>query len=413
MRLLIYGHHSHTGFGVVTEAIGGRLAAAGVDVRVLAMNHRGEPVRGPLAGRVWPFEVLNNYIGNVSGTSITGDLWRTLDPMDDWQPDAVLAIADVSGLLNYIGSNVKQWQTVPVWHYCPIEGDNLQPMWRDLWKMFRPVAMSDYGARVIGEHTGQKVPRIYHGVDAETFHPVSPTNPIRLGDIVLRTQADCRRWIGLDPTRKVILRVDRNVVRKNYDALLGMFVDIARADPLVDLVLHCRPIDPEGIDLWQEILRMPELLRDRVKFTNAHDTFKGLPPEGLAALYNAADVYVSTTGGEGFGLTLAESLACGVPVVATGWAAEVEVIGDGGVIIPPLHDAYGEPVRYHSRYGMDWAVPDAKAFVQPVLNLLDKPSRRRALGAAGRAHIRKFSWDAAALQFIDLLGDSDAPGDAH
>jgi glycosyltransferase involved in cell wall biosynthesis len=413
VKLLIYGHHSHTGFGVVTEAIGGRLAAAGIDVRVLAMNHRGEPVKGPLVGRVWPFETLGRYIDKVAAGSVTGDLWRTLDPMDDWKPDGVLVVADVSGLLNYVTGAIAEWKTVPVWHYCPIEGDNLQPMWRDLWAMFRPVAMSDYGARVIGEHIGREVPRIYHGVDAETFHPVSPTNPIRLDDMVMRTQADCRRWIGLDPARKVILRVDRNVIRKNYDALLRAFVDIARADPLVDLILHCQPIDPEGIDLWQEILRMPEDLRDRVKFMNAHDTYRGLPSDGLAALYNAADLYVSTTGGEGFGLTLIEAMACGVPVITTGWAAEVEVVGTGGVLVAPLHDAYGEPVRYHSRYGMDWAVPDARAFVAPVLNLLDKPSRRRALGAAGRSHIRRFSWDTAAAQFIDLFGDSDAPGDAH
>lgn len=404
MRLLVYGHHSHTGFGVVTEALGGRLAAMDVDVRVLAMNHRGEPVKGPLAGRVWPFEVLSGYIKNVSAASVTGELWRTLDPSDEWKPDAILAIADVSGLLNYIGQSVKEWQSVPVYHYCPIEGDNLPPLWRQLWSMFQPIAMSDYGGRVISEHIGRPVPRIYHGVDTDTFHPATPAAPIRVGGDVLRSQEDCKRWMGYDPSRRMLLRADRNVVRKNYDTLLSAFVDIARRDPLVDLVLHCRPIDPEGIDLWQEILRMPEDLRERVKFTNAHDTFKGLPPEGLAALYNAADLYVSTTGGEGFGLTLAESIACGTPVVTTGWAAEIEVVGDGGVLVAPLHDSYGEPVRYHSRFGMDWAVPDGKAFVGPVVSLLDNPKRRRDLGDAGRLHVkRSFSWDTAASQFLNLL----------
>jgi len=404
VRLLVYGHWSHTGFGIVTQALGERFVAAGIDVRVLAMNHRGEPVKGVLGGRVWPFEVLSSYIKNVSAASITGELWTTLDPSDDWKPDAVLAIADVSGLLNYVGNHAETWRTVPVYHYCPIEGDNLTPMWRQLWDLFAPVAMSDYGQRVISEHIGRPVPRIYHGVDTDTFRPVSPTEPIRFDGVTLRTQDDCKRWMGLDPSRKVLLRADRNVIRKNYDALIAAFADIAQRDPSVDLILHCRPIDPEGIDLWQEILRMPEDVRERVKFTNAHDTFKGLPPEGLAALYNAADVYVSTTGGEGFGLTLAESIACGTPVVATGWAAEVEVIGDGGIIVPPLRDSYGEAVRFHSRYGMDWAVPDPRAFVEPVLSLLDKPARRRAIGAAGRLHVkRSFSWDTAAAQFIDLF----------
>jgi glycosyltransferase involved in cell wall biosynthesis len=124
----------------------------------------------------------------------------------------------------------------------------------------------------------------------------------------------------------------------------------------------------------------------------------------LVALINAADLYVSTTSGEGFGLALAESMACEVPVVVTDWAAEREVVGDGGILVPPLHNSYGEPVRYHSRYGMDWAVPDPKGFVEPVLSLLNRPARRRALGVAGRAHvIRSFSWDACAADFLTMF----------
>ncbi len=404
MKLLVYGHWSHTGFGIVTEAIGGRLVALGVDVRVLAMNHRGEPVKGPLAGRVWPFETLRGYRMRPAEGGITGELWTALDPDDDdWKPDAVLAIADMSGLLNYIDQALEAWKTVPVYHYCPIEGDNLTPHWRQVWEMFQPVAMSDYGQRVISEHIRRPVPRIYHGVDTETFYPVSPGKPIRMDDRTFRSKDDCKGIFGL-AGRKVLLRADRNVVRKNFDALLRAFVPIAQADPDVDLVLHCRPIDPEGIDLWQEILRMPEDVRGRVKFTGAHDTFKGFPQVALNVLYNAADVYVTTTGGEGFGLTIAEAMSAGVPVVSNAWAAEVEVIGDGGILIPPLHDTYGQPVVYHSKFGMDWAVPDHRAFVEPVLRLLAHPNHRKSLGISGRLHIqRSFSWDAAAAQFIDLL----------
>jgi glycosyltransferase involved in cell wall biosynthesis len=127
------------------------------------------------------------------------------------------------------------------------------------------------------------------------------------------------------------------------------------------------------------------------------------------ALYNAADVYVTTTGGEGFGLTLAESMACETPVVSTAWAAEVEVIGPGGVLVPPLMDTYGEPVRYHSKMGMDWVIPDPRGFVEPVLDLLRRPSRRRALGAEGRRHVqRSFNWDTATAEFLAILEEPDA-----
>lgn len=405
MRLLIWGHWSHTGFGVVTQSLGERFAQAGVDVRVLAMNHRGEPIKGPLAGRVYPLQFLEQHFNGVHRLAVDGRMWRMLDPEDDWKPDAILVIADVSGLRGYIRDEIAAWQDIPVWHYCPIEGDDLPPLWRAIWQHIAPVTMSEYGRRVVSEHIGRDVPMVYHGVDTEQFYPASPGRPIRFDGGTLRSKADCKAKFGIPEGTKVLLRADRNVVRKNYDALLRAFVPIAEADPDVWLVLHCRAIDRDGLDLLSEKGKLPPAVAERVKFTEAHDTFKGLSVEGLNALYNAADVYVSTTGGEGFGLTLAESLAAGVPVVSNGWAAEVEVIGPGGVLIPPLTDKYGDPIRYHeSGYGMAWARPDERAFAEPILNLLAHPKQARALGDAGRLHVkRSFSWDVAAAQFLDLF----------
>ena len=412
MRLLVYGHHSHTGFGIVTEQLCARFVAAGVDVRVIAVNHRGEPVRGDMAGRVWPASLYGQpFGGNWSSAAITGAAWRKLDPSDDWKPDMVLVISDVSGMIGHLPPHGfdDAWKSLPVFHYCPIEGDNLSVGWRTLWGLCHPVAMSDYGQRVISEHIGRAVPRIYHGVDTDTFRPVSFAEPLVINDKRLRSRDDCKRQFGIDPERLVILRTDRNVVRKFYPALFTSFVEIARQVPNVDLVLHCQPFDNEGTNLVEDLARMPEDVRGRVKFTEAHDTFKGLSAEALVALVNAADLTVSTTGGEGFGLTLAESLACEVPVVVTDWAADAEVAGPGGVLVPPLIDRYGDVVRYHSQFGMDWATPDPRGFVAPVVDLLTHRKRREALGRAGRLHVkRSFSWDEAARQFLTLFEESDA-----
>lgn len=414
MRLLVFGHYSHTGFGTVTVELATRFLAAGVDVRILAVNHRGEPVRGPLQGRVWPAQMMGEaFGGNISAQAITGQLWRDLDG-EDWKPDAVLAIADVSGFLDHMGPGTEQrlaaWKSLPVFHYVPIEGDNLNPLWRGLWNdIAQPVAMSDYGQRVISEHIGRQVPRIYHGVDTDMFRQVSFAEPAITGGKRLTSRDQCKEFFGL-AGKKVLLRADRNATRKFYYRLVQAFAEIAPRDPDVVLVLHCQPNEPGGIDITGETARLPIEIQRRVLFTGMHDTWRGLDHEGLVALYNAADIYVSTTGGEGFGLTLAESLACETPVVVTDWAAEREVVGPGGVLVPPLTDKYGEPVRFHSSYGMDWAIPDAKGFVQPVLDLLAKPSRRRALGQEGRRHVqRSFNWDAATEAFLLLLEAANAP----
>ncbi len=418
MRLLVFGHHSDTGFGRVTRELGKQFLERGVDVRVIAVNHRGEPVRGALAGRVWPASLFGDgFGGNLSAGAIDGRLWRRLDRDDDWTPDQVLVVSDMSGFQGHIGQQMTPpWLSVPVWHYCPIEGDNLPVSWRDIWNNpgnsedpipFRPVAMSEYGRRVIANHLGRDVPMIYHGVDTDSFHPVSISNPVVHEGKELRTKEQCKAAFGFALTDKVILRYDRHVPRKFYHLFLQAMVPVLAADPDTRVVIHCRPVD-EGGNLLEEIGRMPRELWGRVGLTQAHDTWTGLPTESLVALINAADLYVSTTSGEGFGLTLAESLACGVPVVVTDWAAEAEVVGPGGVLVPPLKDAYGEPVRYHSTYGMDWGYPDARAFSQPVIDLLAKPHRRKAMGEAGRAHVRRtFNWNVAGDQFMELFRSVD------
>lgn len=407
MKLLIWGHWSHTGFGIVTEALSTRFLAMGLDVRVLALNLRGEHVKGPMAGRVYPLDFIEAKFDKPWRLAVDGTLWQALDDQDDWKPDAILVVADVSGLRGYVHDDFAAWSGLPVYHYCPIEGDQLPPLWRGVWAHVRPVTMSHYGRRLVSEFLEQPVPMVYHGVDTETFYPVSPGKPIRALGNTLRTADDCKAMFGVPEGFRVLFRADRNVIRKNYDALLRAFVPIAQARPNTWLVLHCQAIDRDGQDLRQEITKLPEDVRELVKFTNAHDTYRGLPAEGLNALYNAADVYVSTTGGEGFGLTLAESLAAGTPVVSNGYAAEVEVIGDGGIIIPPLTDKYGELITtFNPVFGMAWSVPDVRAFAEPIIGLLDHPKRAEALGAAGRIHVkRSFSWDVAAAQFLDIFSE--------
>ena len=417
----MFGHFSHTGFGRVTEALGAEFLARGVDVRVIAVNHRGEPVKGPLAGRVWPASMFGDgFGGNISATAISGALWRQLDRDDDWRADQVLVISDMSGFQGHLGKMGKEWLSVPVWHYCPIEGDNLPVSWRDIWNdpsggkaevSFRPVAMSAYGQRVISAHLGREVPLVYHGVDTDTFRPVSAAEPIRWDGKVLQSKDACKAAFGFTPEQHVVLRYDRHVPRKFYHLFIRAMSAVFDADPAAVAVIHCRPTD-EGGNLLEEIARAPREHWGRFRLTNAHDTWQGLPNEGLVALINAADLYVSTTSGEGFGLTLAESLACGVPVVVTDWAAESEVVGPGGILVAPLHDAYGEPVTYHSTYGMDWAYPDWRAFVDPVATMLARPQRRRALGDAGRVHVRRsFRWSEAADRFMALFDTASVPAE--
>lgn len=64
-----------------------------------------------------------------------------------------------------------------------------------------------------------------------------------------------------------------------------------------------------------------------------------VPQRQLVSYYKSADVFVSASEHEGFGIPLIEAMGHGVPVVALACAAVRDTVGDGGLLVSP--DAAG------------------------------------------------------------------------
>ena len=60
----------------------------------------------------------------------------------------------------------------------------------------------------------------------------------------------------------------------------------------------------------------------------------------LAAHFEAADVYLSLSAHEGFGVPLVEAMAAGVPVVARGAGAVAETVGDAALVLAAADPSY-------------------------------------------------------------------------
>jgi glycosyltransferase involved in cell wall biosynthesis len=165
----------------------------------------------------------------------------------------------------------------------------------------------------------------------------------------------------------------------------------------IQVHFHCKPVGEDGVELPQLFSRHPDIA-NRFSTPGDHSTRKGWVEDDLAILYNAADLFVSTSWGEGFGLTLGEALACGVPVIAQDVSSITEVVGPGGVLIPPAGT-----ITVTS--GEDQWLPDVAAFSQEIEHLYLSGGVRRKLGEAGREHIKQFSWDEAARRFDVLLNE--------
>jgi glycosyltransferase involved in cell wall biosynthesis len=120
---------------------------------------------------------------------------------------------------------------------------------------------------------------------------------------------------------------------------------------------------------------------DRVSLTGRLST------EQLAAEYNRAELLVSPSVYEGFGLPAAEAMACGTPVIATtaGAFTETMVDGESGVLVPPA---------------------DPRALAAAMERVLSDESLRRRMGVAARGRIeRYFTWRETALRTLALYED--------
>lgn len=112
--------------------------------------------------------------------------------------------------------------------------------------------------------------------------------------------------------------------------------------------------------------------------------------EQAARLAAAFDVVAAPSRYEAFGLASAEAMAAGVPVVAAAVDALPEVVGPTGVLVPP---------------------DDDEALAAALVDLLEKPDRRLALGQAARARARaRFSAERMAEETAAVFDKSMKAG---
>jgi glycosyltransferase involved in cell wall biosynthesis len=210
---------------------------------------------------------------------------------------------------------------------------------------------------------GDQISVIHDGVDTRVFRPLElPRRPNGL--LYVGNSDDLNKGARYLIEAAALLR-DRGV-----DFHLT-FVDRPGAEAAP------RMVEARGLDA-------------RVTFVNRERAALGLgrlSDAELARVYNEAQVVVSPSLYEGFGLPAAEAMACGTPVVATTAGAFPEVIAAGGtgVLVPP---------------------GDAVALADAVAGLLASPDRRVVMGAAGVERINtQFSWRVCAQKTALLYED--------
>lgn len=163
--------------------------------------------------------------------------------------------------------------------------------------------------------------------------------------------------------------------RKNIVRLIRAFSSINISFPDLKLVL----VGKRGW-LYEDILKMINQpgLKDKIIYLGY------LEDKMIAKLYNGALAFVLPSLYEGFGLTVVEAMACGLPVVVSNSSSLPEVVGDAGVLVD------GQSTLSISEGILKVISTDQEYF-------------RKKLIERGLKRVQSFSWENCALNTINFL----------
>jgi glycosyltransferase involved in cell wall biosynthesis len=387
-----------TGFSRVTHAIGERLVEDfGHQIEVLAVNYRGDSwdCERPGHEHVTP---LRLYRPNTIRQDDIYGKSRIIELLAH-EPDVVVTLSDPQIVLGNLFSNVYDPERIllqfrPLLSYIPDDGTNLPRPWTEILpKVTKAVAMSKWG-----QTHYQPSELVYHGLDQEMFWPIWERPKTTTTGVVCKTRTDAKRAFGFDPDEFLVGRVDTNSGRKDYPALVKALWPAMARHKDIRVHLHCEDEAPiAGVRFKAFLTREQDTVDpSRFQFPGLHNSFAGWPIQDLNVLYSAFDCFVSTSRGEGFGLTLLEAAACGVPIIAQNVSAIPEVVGPGGLLLEP-RDTFTVPS------GEDVWLADIPAFTDAIERMYRSKGLRRDLGEAGAEHAKTFSWDVAARKFDEYI----------
>ena len=193
----------------------------------------------------------------------------------------------------------------------------------------------------------RKIRVIYNGVDTERFSPGPPYNELR-------------RKLNLDDENIVIATVGRLSHEKGLEFLISALEDIVEIYPQTKVLIVGNGNEEYHFSLQAKAKGLG--LSSNVIFAGFR--------EDIPEILRCVDVFCLPSLTEGFNRTLLESMACGLPVVATSVGGNVELVQDSlpGLLVPPNNSS---------------------ALASAIVEILKNRTKARKMGMEGRRIIKE------------------------
>jgi len=344
---------SPSAYGQQTQLIVPRLQQLGLEITICAPQHIGatlsfEGVR-VVGGR---YAAFGNDIIDEHARRYKCDIIITLKDPYVYDPAVLRALP------------------VP---WVPMVPVDTEPISREVAERVKyaavPIAMSRHGEQMLKDIGSDPlyIPMVF---DAEVFRP---------GD-----KEKVREELELPPDVFVaaFVAANRDYVgdRKNIEAVIRAWSYFTEHYPKAVLIYHGELSGAVSGDDVFGLIKAYGIKDINILTSDQYIYSRGFSPQYIAKLYQAADILLSPTCGEGFGLPVVEAQACGTPVIVTDWTAMRETVY-AGIKIPSTFESGAGDVEWASQ-GAFWFRPNSKAIFDALDFAINDPIPRHARDVA-------------------------------
>jgi glycosyltransferase involved in cell wall biosynthesis len=336
-----------TGFGTVSRNIFEGLYRTGrYEIDILGINYWGDPHNFPY--RIWPV-----------GTNPDRDPYgrkKICNMIPQMEYDLLFFLQDtfildfLPELITHLKDKSKKFRSIC---YYPIDGIPKEQWIKNVSVCDTIVSYSEFGKkesyRMFPElKEGVKV--IPHGVNFNDYHVLPP-------DEVNNFK---QHYFGEHKDKFIFTNLNRNQQRKDIPRTIHAFKKFKEQIPNSLLYLHMA-IHDQGWNLAEVCKSFGLDTTSDVIFPSNFDPGRGYPRQIVNLVYNCSDCIISTTLGEGWGLSWSEAMATKTPIIMPRNTALEEAISDD----------MGYLVNSGTNAGLFTVLPHDNEVIRPLVDVDD------------------------------------------
>lgn len=344
------------------------------EVHVLGLNYLGDP-------HPYPYSIYPSWPGgDAFGTR------RVKSLLDGINPDLIVIQQDpwnIPGYMSHIGDRV------PVVAALAIDGKNCRAS-EYLKGVRHCIFWTDFG-RLEAQRGGWTGPSsvIPLGVDLELYKPID--------------RLEARKQLGLPEFLHeafIVGNINRNQPRKRLDLCVQYFAEWIQRYAIKDAFLFLQ-LCPTG-DLGYDVRQLKDYYdpggRPWLIFVEPNIGI-GVDERMLPFVYSSFDIQMTTTQGEGWGLTTMEGMACGIPQLVPIWSALGEWAG--AALGAKCSSTAVTPNKSNTIGG----VPDREQMIAGLQRLYTSRAAREQCSHDGLFLVKQeqFRWPNIGARYLEVL----------